>query len=308
MRNFGWLALVLAGCGVASEGEPDAPFVFGGVTYEDQATWGQDLRRCGNELAEGEAEQIDRMLAERALLHADGPVHALLPPLQTGAVIDTYVHVLYSNNGNGNLSQAEVDDQIATLNAAYAGTGYSFNLVSTDWTANQAWAQMNIGGNDEAAAKAALRQGTADDLNLYTADLQGGFLGWATFPWNYAGNNTDDGVVILYDTVPGGAAFPYDEGDTAVHEVGHWLGLFHTFERGNAVNGCKKKGDRVADTPKERDAAYGCPVNRDTCAGDVGLDPVENFMDYTDDACMFEFSVNQDDRIDLNWTDYRYLQ
>nr|AYM52681.1 hypothetical protein [Aggregicoccus edonensis] len=220
----------------------------------------------------------------------------------TGGTLNVYFHVINQGSGvnNGDLTAQMIADQLTVLNDAYRAWGWSFNLVATTRTTNSSWFNTCDQTATETAMKTALRQGTADDLNLYSCNPGGGLLGWATFPDWYASNPKDDGVVMLYSSVPGGSAAPYNLGDTATHEVGHWMGLYHTFQ-----GGCAKTNDSVSDTPAERSSAFGCPTGRDTCSG-AGLDPIKNFMDYTDDACMDHFTAGQDARMDQMFSAYRY--
>ena len=228
--------------------------------------------------------------------------------LANGSVtIPVYYHVIRDANGAGDVPDARIAAQIAVLNESYAGqTGgadspFRFTLAGVTRTNNSTWYTMGYGSTAEREAKTALRVGGADTLNIYSANIGNGLLGWATFPSDYRKKPAMDGVVILSGSEPGGSVVPYNEGDTATHEVGHWVGLYHTFQ-----GGCSKRNDQVADTPAEKTAQYGCPApgSVDTCSG-AGADPVENFMDYTEDACMYAFTAGQATRGDAQWTTYR---
>jgi len=218
----------------------------------------------------------------------------------SGGAINVYFHVV-SSGSTGNISDSMIASQMSVLNNAFSSWGWTFNLVATDRTSNTTWFN-DCYGTSETAMKNALHRGTARDLNVYTCNPSNGILGYATFPSSYQNAPLKDGVVLLYSSLPGGSAAPYNLGDTGTHEVGHWMGLYHTFQ-----GGCSKSGDYVSDTPAERSAAYGCPAGRDTCSA-TGLDPIQNFMDYTDDSCMDRFSAGQDGRMDSQYTTYRYLQ
>jgi hypothetical protein len=220
--------------------------------------------------------------------------------------IRVYFHVVAEAPGTaGDVSNLAINEQIAVLNDAFQATGWSFTLHEVTRTYDSRLFNMGQGSRSETLVKSSLRKGTADDLNIYTANLSRGLLGWATFPSSYASNPTYDGVVLLYSSLPGGSASPYNLGDTGTHEVGHWMGLYHTFQ-----GGCNAPGDSVDDTPFEASPAYGCPVGRDTCSGS-GTDPIHNFMDYTDDGCMDRFTagspsgVSQDDRMYAQFAQYR---
>jgi hypothetical protein len=213
----------------------------------------------------------------------------------------TYFHIITSLDGSGNVSDETVSLQMQVLNQGFANTGIQFDLVEVDRTANDEWYTTYFGTPSQDAMKQRLRKGDDSALNIYTADLAGGqLLGYATFPWNYTDKPQDDGVVVLTSSLPGGTLEPFNLGATLTHEVGHWLGLYHTFQ-----GGCDGDGDLVSDTPAELEPASGCPIDRDTCPGQEGLDPVKNYMDYSDDACLDRFSAGQVQRMQEQIALYR---
>lgn len=199
-------------------------------------------------------------------------------------------HVLHNSSNQGYLSQTMIDDQIQVLNDAYAPYDIFFTLVSVDYTMNDQW----FGDMDqyESTYKQQLNIDPVHHLNIYSGNMPG-LLGWSYLPYSWPENHYMHGVCLLYSSLPGGTSTPYNLGDTATHEVGHYLGLLHTFQ-----DGCSPNNDYVADTPQEDNGSniYNCN-NTDTCPNDPGMDPVHNFMTYTNDACLNHFSDGQGERM-----------
>ncbi|MCL4839871.1 MAG: zinc metalloprotease [Thermoanaerobaculia bacterium] len=241
-----------------------------------------------------EIAEVDRAVAEYVRLFGEGVSEA------TSWSIPVRWHVVRSGTAisQGNIPDSWITAQINVLNSAYAGTGFSFYLAGTDRTTNSRW-YTGCYGSQERKMKQALAIDPANNLNIYSCRPSNGILGYAYFPNSFPESDYRHGVVLLDQSLPGGSASPYNLGDTATHEVGHYLGLYHTFQ-----NGCKSPGDSVNDTPYEGSAAYGCPTGRDTCSS-TGLDPIKNFMDYTDDACMNEFTADQTARMQAMVSTYR---
>jgi Pregnancy-associated plasma protein-A len=244
-----------------------------------------------------------------------GQTHQDLPASAKGragpdftAQVPVYVHVV-TDGAIGSLTTKQINDQIRVLNVTFAGgeggagTGFSFRLAGVTRTSNADWFYANPGGVNEHSMKRTLRQGGPETLNLYSTTA-GDFLGWAYLPdiVTKPGQAYLDGVVVDWESMLGTSATyagQFDQGETATHEVGHWLNLEHTF-----FGGCSAKGDFVDDTPAQKTPTSGCPEGKDTCSA-PGLDPIHNYMDYSFDSCYTEFTVGQTQRMRDAWLLFR---
>jgi len=251
---------------------------------------GVDRRTCGTvtpppTVLESVQEELDRFKATS--------------PIQRDIVnVQVAFHVIHSLSGNGNISDLMINNQINVLNEAYEQYNIIFTLSSIDRTANDNW--FSDMESYEQQYKQQLNIDPAHHLNIYTGNMPG-LLGWSYMPYSWSESYYMHGVCLSYTCLPGGT-YPYNLGKTASHEVGHYLGLLHTFD-----NGCNAPGDYVNDTPYQDDGnnIYTCNPNLDTCPNQLGSDPVHNYMNYVDDACLTEFTNGQSERMDEMIAQYR---
>lgn len=222
------------------------------------------------------------------------------------ATVPVFFHVVYAGNV-GNVSNAAIHDQVAVLNNTFGGgeggpnTGFKFKLVGIDRTKNKTFFNAGPETAAEVAMKTKLHKGGRETLNLYSTS-GAGYLGWAYFPDLSDEDLYLDGVVMAWQSMRGVSdefEGQYDQGETATHEVGHWLNLYHVFE------GCQAPGDHVADTPAQSEPSSGCPAGKDSCPSKPGVDAIHNYMDYSYDTCYTKFSRGQTQRMQDAWNTLR---
>lgn len=257
-----------------------------------------------------------RAKIERALQNAREQYAANSVSPRSSYVIPVVVHVVY-NTPTQNISDEQIQSQIDVLNEDYnrlnadanktpegflpvAGSiPVTFCLAAYDPQGNptngitRTETTVSDFGLDDAVKSSAT--GGADPwpassyLNIWTCDLSDNVLGYATLPYEFPPPE-NDGVVIRYNVFgrTGVLSPSYNRGRTTTHEVGHWLGLFHTFDGGCA------DGDHCDDTPQEKEPVYGCPpFPHISCNNGPDGDMYMNYMDYTNDVCMNLFTLCQ---------------
>jgi len=292
----------------------------GGLSLFAQPTCGHDHKQEEKFAANPQArmmyqegrEFIDsRVAQQRQGAEASSPAAVVTIPV--------VFHVLYKNSGQ-NISETRINQQLATLNADFRKLNADFasvvpaefQSVAADTEIMFCLATVDPSGNPTTGITRKQVAGTFNfDNNYYTAAGQpvwdplrylniwigpfssGDLLGFTYSPLFNTGQN-DDGVVIDYKFIgnSGNLGAPYNKGRTAVHEVGHWLGLEHIWGSGN----CNGSGDGVADTPPTFGPYYECPsypAYDYACPTSETPSMTMNYMDYVNDACMAMFTQGQ---------------
>ncbi|KAI6779893.1 Extracellular metalloprotease-like protein [Emericellopsis cladophorae] len=250
------------------------------------------VRGCGAPEPSDELLQVSREFAKQEA-DVENSFSA-----QAAISVPVYLHSVASSQSTV-LSDATLQNQFNVLRNDFAPSGVNLRLAGTTKTVNPTWSR----DRGEMEMKRALRKGDYGTLNIYLQDDLGGNLGYCYFPTNAPSGSTAfvrDGCSVLASSVPGGSATGFNLGKTATHEAGHWFGLYHTFQ-----GGCTSTNDGVADTPAQSSPSSGCPIGRDSCPNLPGIDPIHNYMDYSQDSCYEEFTAGQAARISSFWNAYR---
>ena len=240
-------------------------------------------------------------------------------PVEQVYQIPVVFHVLRRRSGHGNISNEQIQSQIDIFNEdfrAIAGTPgergtdslIQFYLADVDPDGNPTTGITRTRNNayfdDAAPYWDQLAWDTERYLNIYTNSASGALGYVPALPSEGIVGHPADRVVLWWATVGRDAPFgpPFDQGRTGTHELGHYLGLFHTFTGGCSNGDCYSTGDRICDTNREDRPTFGCPTGKSSCGS---RDPIRNYMDYSDDTCLTNFSPEQVNRMRCTLANWR---
>ncbi len=221
------------------------------------------------------------------------------------ARIPLVFHVIQTASGRGFVPDEAIDDQVRVLNQRFSKLGVEFYVQGVNDVVKRGWFKkcLPFKKNNNLNRKyfkftRRLAEDPTTTINVYTCQPHGNILGLAILPGWLPEDDTANAIVLHHQTLPGGLFVRHSQGGTGVHEMGHYLGLLHTFHPGTEEEplGCDGDGDEVRDTPFEAEPAFEC-VPRDSCP-QRGSDPITNFMDYTDDVCREKFTRGQRRRME----------
>jgi len=234
--------------------------------------------------------------------------------------IQVVFHVIQNNSSTGFLSAQTIEDQIDVLNEDFNAIVGSpgepgnearirFHLATTDPngqpTTGITYSNNNNWFQDNGSYWNSLAWDTNRYLNIYTNAVPCCYGYVSDFPGNGVAGDVDDRVVLWWEAVgkQPTSGWPLNMGRTATHEVGHYLGLYHTFCGGcGSLSNCYGTADLICDTERQADPTSGCPSNPTSCGSP---DPFHNYMDYTDDPCLWEFTPEQVNRMRCNLVYWR---
>jgi hypothetical protein len=245
-----------------------------GDTSVDALSESESMRRCP---VEG-SQPVPPTILQAARVTGDVSSQSII-------TVPLHIHILQTSRGSNPTSPEMVAATVARLNAGFSKAGFRFQVQSLETVVNDSWAEVsksNLAVLDDASA--ALNVGSRDSANMYFSSLEG-LCGIAALPY---AEDPYESIFLDYRCIPGGTLS--DSYDTVIHEMGHFMGLFHTFAP--EPNGCRGKGDFVSDTPYQKTPHFQCR-RYDTCPRKPGTDPVRNYMDYTGDSCGHRFSRGQ---------------
>lgn len=213
--------------------------------------------------------------------------------------IPFYLHIVASEGKTDVLTDAVIASQLRVMEQSFAPYNIAFDIRTIQRYVDNELARSPFDSGSSRSVFDSFfrrtRQGGYDTLNTYFyTDFPARVFGACTLPERGLNNAGLDDIFrdlcqINSGTVPGGEIAYANLGYTLVHEVGHWLGLLHTF----SGFGCTGPGDFVDDTPAQSSPTRDCPVGKDSCRNQPGLDAIQNYMDYSSDSCYTEFSAGQ---------------